>query len=159
MVRLGQLDASFDLALDPLSSTMTLVVTGIGLLIFAFAASSMRDDTTPGSYARFFAWMNGFVFAMLLLVLADNFVLLFFGWEGVGLCSWGLIGFWWQVGAKATAGRKAFLVNRVGDAGLILGIALLYWGLGGTWTATEYVPDLNARFSAVEVPRPTTSPR
>ncbi len=148
MVRVGQLDASFDLAFDPLSATMALVVTGIGLPIFVFAASYMKSDP---AYARFFAWLNGFVAAMLLLVLADNFVLLFFGWEGVGLCSWGLIGFWWTSGAKASAGRKAFVVNRVGDAGLILGVALLYWGLGGAWTETEYVPDLNPRFSSVEV--------
>jgi NADH-quinone oxidoreductase subunit L len=151
MVRLGQLDASFDLALDTLSSTMTLVVTGIGLPIFLFATASMRDGTTPASYARFFAWMNAFVFAMLVLVLADNFVLLFFGWEGVGLCSWGLIGFVWSDGAKANAGRKAFLVNRIGDAGFVLGVALFYWGFGGAWAGGDYVPDLNARFSSVEV--------
>ena len=151
MVRLGQLDASVDLALDTLSSTMTLVVTGIGLLIFVFAAASRREGTTPAAYARFFAWLNAFVFAMLVLVLADNFVLLFFGWEGVGLCSWGLIGFVWTDGAKASAGRKAFLVNRIGDAGFVLGVALFYWGFGGAWADGDYVPDLNARFSSVEV--------
>ena len=148
MVRVGQLDASFDLAFDPLSATMALVITGIGLPIFVFSASYME---TEAAYARFFAWLNGFVAAMLLLVLADNFVLLLFGWEGVGLCSWGLIGFWWPSGGKASAGRKAFLVNRVGDAGLVLGVALLYWGLGGTWQDGDYVPDLNPRFSSVEV--------
>jgi NADH-quinone oxidoreductase subunit L len=148
MVRVGQLDASFDLAFDPLSATMALVVTGIGLPIFVFSSSYMEAEAR---YARFFAWLNGFVASMLLLVLADNFVLLLFGWEGVGLCSWGLIGFWWPAGEKASAGRKAFLVNRIGDAGLVLGIALLYWGLGGTWADGDYVPDLNPRFSSVDV--------
>jgi NADH-quinone oxidoreductase subunit L len=148
MVRVGQLDASFDLAFDPLSATMALVITGIGLPIFVFSSSYMQSDA---GYARFFAWLCGFVAAMLLLVLADNFVLLLFGWEGVGLCSWGLIGFWWSLGEKASAGRKAFLVNRVGDAGLVLGIALLYWGLGGAWSEGDYVPDLTPRFSSVEV--------
>ena len=159
MVRIGQLDASFDLALDPLASTMTLVITGIGLLIFVFAATYMRDGASPrdSDYVRFFAWLNGFVGAMLLLVLADNFVLLFFGWEGVGLCSWGLIGFYWHDPAKAGAGRKAFLVNRIGDAGFVLGVALLYWGFGGAWTDGDYVPDLNARFASVEVRAPAAS--
>ena len=124
MVRVGQLDASFDLAFDPLSAALATVVAGIGLPIFVLAASSLKDDP---SYAHVFAWLNGFVAAMLLLVLADNFVLLFFGWEGVGLCSWGLAGYW------GTAGRRGFLVSRVGDVGLVLGIALLYWGLGGVW--------------------------
>ncbi len=151
LVQIGQLDASFDLTFDPLTATMALVVTGIGLPIFVFAAASMADDP---AYARFFAWLNGFVAAMLLLVLADNFILLFFGWEAVGLCSWALIGFWWQTGAKASAGRKAFVVNRVGDVGLVIGIALLYWGLGGSWTESDYVPDLNARFAAVQVGAP-----
>jgi NADH-quinone oxidoreductase subunit L len=148
MVRIGQLDASFDLALDPLSATMALVITGVGALIFVYAASYMEKDE---GYARFFAWLNLFVFAMLLLVLADNLLLLFFGWEGVGLCSWGLIGFWWQDEKKAGAGMKAFVVNRIGDAGFLLGIAVLFWGLGGTWSDTEYTPDLNARFSSVAV--------
>ncbi|HEY2513548.1 MAG TPA: proton-conducting transporter membrane subunit, partial [Polyangiaceae bacterium] len=148
LVRLGQLDASADLAFDPLTATMALVITGVGLPIFVFAAEYMKDDA---SFARFFAWLNGFIAAMLVLVLADNFLLLFFGWEGVGLCSWGLIGFWWHDAAKPRAGRKAFVVNRVGDAGFLLGVAFLYWGLGGTWADNEYAPDLGARFSSVEV--------
>jgi NADH-quinone oxidoreductase subunit L len=148
MVRVGQLDASMDLAFDPLSATMVLVVTGVGLLIFVYAAAYMEKE--PG-YARFFAWLNGFVVAMLVVVLADNFVFLFMGWEGVGLASWGLIGFWWTSGEKASAGRKAFVVNRVGDVGLVLGVALLYWGLGGSWMDGDYVPDLNARFASVQV--------
>ena len=154
LVRFGQLDANFDLALDPLSSTMTLVATGIGLPIFVFAASSMKDRGSPAAYARFFAWLNALVFAMLLLVLADNFLLLLFGWEGVGLCSWGLVAFAWTDGASVRAGGKAFVVGRVSDALLVLGIALFYWVFGGGWAEGDYVPDLNARFSSVEVQAP-----
>jgi NADH-quinone oxidoreductase subunit L len=148
MVRVGQLDASFDLALDPLSSVMVLVITGVGTLIFVYTAAYMEKDD---GFARFFAWMNLFVFAMLLLVLSDNLLLMFFGWEGVGLCSWGLIGFWWSDPHKATAGLKAFVVNRIGDAGFLLGVAALFWGLGGSWSESDYTPDLNARFSSVAV--------
>jgi NADH-quinone oxidoreductase subunit L len=91
------------------------------------------------------------VFSALLLVLADNFVLLFFGWEGVALGAWGLLGVVQSDASKASSGRRAFVVNRVGDASLLLGIALFYWGFGGAWVDGDYVPDLNARFSSVVV--------
>jgi NADH-quinone oxidoreductase subunit L len=149
LVRLGQLDINFDFAMDPLSALMCLIITGIGSLIHVYASSYMERDP---DYWRFFAWLNLFVFSMLLLVLGDNFIVMFFGWEGVGLCSYGLIGFWWKDYKKATAGMKAFVTNRVGDFGFILGMGLLFWGLGGTWSPTgEYTNDLAPRFLAVKV--------
>jgi NADH-quinone oxidoreductase subunit L len=149
MVRFGQLDINFDFAFDPLSAVMCLIITGVGSLIHIYATSYMAEDP---DFWRFFAWLNLFVFSMLLLVLGDNFFVMFFGWEGVGLCSWGLIGFWWKDYKKATAGMKAFVVNRVGDFGVVMGVALLFWGLGGSFNPDgTYSPDLNARFSSVAI--------
>src|SRR5262245_36571907 len=108
--------------LDPLSSTMTLVVTGVGLLIHIYSAGYMKGD--PG-FAKFFAYLNLFVFAMLMLVLSSSLVGLFIGWEGVGLCSFLLIGFWYQKGWPAEAAQKAFVMNRVGDACFVIGSFLL----------------------------------
>ncbi|MFT3773601.1 MAG: NADH-quinone oxidoreductase subunit L [Minicystis sp.] len=149
MLRVGSLDASFSFAMDPLSGLMTLIITGVGLLIHVYACSYMEKEP---SYWRFFTYLNLFVFAMLLLVLGDNFIVMFFGWEGVGLCSYLLIGFWYRDYDKATAGMKAFVVNRIGDWGFLCGLALLFWGLGGTWLARgAYHSDYRARFVAVEV--------
>jgi NADH-quinone oxidoreductase subunit L len=103
-------------SIDALSGVMMLIITGIGLLIHLYATSYMAGD--PG-YARFFAYLNLFIFAMLILVLGDNMPVLFVGWEGVGLCSYLLIGFWYEKAPNAAAGKKAFLANRVGDFGLI----------------------------------------
>lgn len=108
--------------LDPLSSVMTLVVTGIGALIFTYAAGYMKGD--PG-YAKFFAYLALFAFSMLMLVLSSSLVGLFVGWEGVGLCSYLLIGFWYEKGWPAEAGQKAFVMNRIGDASFLLGAFLL----------------------------------
>ncbi|HEY8096443.1 MAG TPA: NADH-quinone oxidoreductase subunit L [Methylobacter sp.] len=109
--------------LDALSVTMLFVVTGVGFLIHVYAAGFMEDD--PG-YARFFAYMNLFVSAMLVLVLADNLVLLYLGWEGVGLCSYLLIGFWYEDPNNGYAARKAFVMTRVGDTALLIGLFLLF---------------------------------
>jgi NADH-quinone oxidoreductase subunit L len=160
LVRLGQLDASFDLALDPLSSTMSLLVTGVGACIFVFASASAPLKGDVG-YARFFTWMNALVAAMLLLVLADNFILLLVGWEGIGLCAWGLCGFAWGTAERGRrrAGSAAFLVRRIGDASLLLGIALFYWGFGGTWLGGDYAPDLGPRFVSVDVREPVAEAR
>jgi NADH-quinone oxidoreductase subunit L len=108
--------------LDPLSSTMTLVVTGVGLLIHIYSVGYMKGD--PG-YAKFFAYLNLFVFAMLMLVMSTSLVGLFIGWEGVGLCSFLLIGFWYAKGWPAEAAQKAFVMNRVGDACFVIGSFLL----------------------------------
>jgi NADH-quinone oxidoreductase subunit L len=110
------------LLMDHLSGVMTLVITGIGLLIHLYASSYMEDDP---SYARFFTYLNLFTGSMLILVLASNMPLMFVGWEGVGLCSYLLIGFWWETPAYAAAGKKAFIVNRIGDFGVLLGMLLL----------------------------------
>jgi len=118
----GNLQIRVGLLLDPLAMVMVLVVLGIGFLIHIYSASYMQGD---GGYRRFFVYLNLFVFFMLLLVLADNLVLTFVGWEGVGLCSYLLIGFWHEKKSACDAGRKAFIVNRIGDFGFILGIMLI----------------------------------
>ncbi|MCC6555261.1 MAG: NADH-quinone oxidoreductase subunit L, partial [Polyangiaceae bacterium] len=147
MLRIGSLDVNFAFAMDPLSGLMTLIITGVGSLIHIYAASYMENEP---AYWRFFTYLNLFVFSMLLLVLGDNFFVMFFGWEGVGLCSYLLIGFWYKDYRKATAGMKAFVVNRVGDWGFVCGLALLFWGMGGKWLEGRYLADYNPRFIAVE---------
>jgi NADH-quinone oxidoreductase subunit L len=120
-----QLDAA--LQLDQLSMVMVLVITGVGMLIHVFSVGYMQDD--PG-YPRYFAYLNLFVFFMLLLVLGANLVVTFVGWEGVGLCSYLLIGFWFSEQANADAGKKAFVVNRIGDFGFMVAMFLLFANLG-----------------------------
>ncbi|MSR22938.1 MAG: NADH-quinone oxidoreductase subunit L [Gemmatimonadetes bacterium] len=115
------------LQLDQLSMIMMLVITGVGLLIHVFSVGYMRED--PG-YARYFAYLNLFVFFMLVLVMGASFPLMFVGWEGVGLCSYLLIGFWFEDREKADAGKKAFIVNRIGDFGFLVAIFLLFTSLG-----------------------------
>jgi len=120
--------ADFGFWLDPLSSVMILVVTGIGFLIHVYATGYMAHEHGPrhGGFYRFFGYLNLFVFFMLVLVLANNYALLFVGWEGVGLCSYLLIGFYYHKKSAGDAGKKAFIVNRIGDAGFILGMFLLF---------------------------------
>src|SRR6202166_2881392 len=112
--------------LDPLSMIMTLIITGVGGLIHIFSTRYMHDDA---GYWRFFGSFNLFTFAMLVLVLGDNMWLMFVGWEGVGLCSFALIGFWYKVQANTTAGNKAFIVNRVGDLAFVIALYSLFAGL------------------------------
>ena len=119
----GDLHVELSLLLDPLSTVMLLVVTGVGALIHLYANGYMGHDP---DYARFFTYLNLFIVGMLFLVLADNFLLLYLGWEAVGLCSYLLIGFWYQRKSAADAGKKAFIVNRVGDFGFALGIMLIF---------------------------------
>jgi NADH-quinone oxidoreductase subunit L len=113
--------------IDPLSILMALVVSGVSFFIHIYSVGYMHDD--PG-YTRYFTYLNLFVFMMLNLILANNFLLMFVGWEGVGLCSYLLIGFWYEKDSAANAGKKAFVVNRVGDFGFILGIFLLFIHFG-----------------------------
>jgi len=122
-------DFRFEVAFyfDRLSALMTLIVTGVGSLIHVYSTGYMKDDA---SYARYFAYLNLFLFFMLLLVLGRSLLVCFVGWEGVGLASYLLIGFWFEDPAKAAAGKKAFITNRVGDAGFLLGMFLLYHALG-----------------------------
>src|SRR5256885_1383852 len=123
----GNLHVDLALALDRLSGTLVLVITGVGFLIHLYSVGYIDED--PG-YWRYFAYLNLFVAAMLLLVLGDNLVAMFVGWEGVGLCSYLLIGFWFDDDAKAYAGRKAFIVNRIGDFGFLIGIFILFNATG-----------------------------
>jgi NADH-quinone oxidoreductase subunit L len=125
----GAFRADFTLLLDPLSAVMILVVTGIGSLIHIYSTAYMHDETPP-EYARYFSYLNLFAGFMLLLVLGANFLVMFVGWEGVGLCSYLLIGFWFQKKSAADAGKKAFIVNRIGDFGFILGVLLLWTAFG-----------------------------
>src|SRR5574337_376999 len=118
----GEVRVTAGLLMDRLSSLMALVVTGVGFLIHIYSIGYMADDR---SYARYFAYLNLFIASMLLLVLGSNLLVLFVGWELVGLCSYLLIGFWFDRERAAQAGRKAFVVNRIGDAGFLLGILLL----------------------------------
>ncbi len=126
MIHIGALKVDMAFSMDQLSGLMTLVVTVIGTAIHVYSTGYMHDEP---SYWRFFCYLNLFCFAMLLLVLGDNFLLMFFGWEGVGLCSYLLIGFWYTDPEKARAGMKAFVVNRVGDWGFVTGLLVLFWGL------------------------------
>ncbi len=119
---IGALHVDFSLVLDQLSMVMLLVVTGVGFLIHVYSVGYMRDDP---AYARYFSFLNLFLFFMTLLVLAGNFLLMFVGWEGVGLASYLLIGFWFQRDSAASAGKKAFIVNRIGDFGFLIGIFLV----------------------------------
>ncbi len=121
-MRVGDFSAHVSFLLDPLSSVMVLFVTCVGFLIHVYSTGYMADDP---SYRRFFLYMNLFMFAMLTLVLADNYLLMFVGWEGVGLCSYLLIGFWYEKPVAAEAGKKAFIVNRIGDFGFLLGMLFL----------------------------------
>ena len=127
-IPIGDLQVDVAFQADPLSAAMMLLVTGVGLLIHVYSVGYMHGD---GGYARYFAYLNLFVFSMLTLVAADNLLLLFVGWEGVGLCSYLLIGFWYQERENASAGKKAFIVNRIGDFGFLLGMFFIVKALMG----------------------------
>jgi len=128
-IAVGDFRVDFGLLFDPLAAVFVLLITGVGFLIHLYAVEYMKHD--PGR-RRFFAYFNLFVAAMLLLVLGNNYVMLYFGWEGVGLASYLLISFWYVRPAAATAGKKAFLMNRVGDAGLAIAIFIMFATLGTT---------------------------
>jgi NADH-quinone oxidoreductase subunit L len=123
----GGINVSFAYQVDQLSILMTLVVTGVGFLIHVYSIGYMHGD--PGFW-RYFSFLNLFIFAMLTLVLADNFLLLFLGWEGVGLCSYLLIGFWYEKKFTGDAAKKAFIVNRIGDFGFLIGMFLIFITFG-----------------------------
>jgi len=137
--------ADWGFLLDPLSSVMILVVTGVGFIIHVYSIGYMGHE---GGYYRFFGYMNLFVFFMLMLVLANNYLLMFVGWEGVGLCSYLLIGFYFHKKSAADAGKKAFVVNRVGDAGFILGMLLMFSVFGSVRFLDVNAALASGRFSA-----------
>src|SRR6266403_2066039 len=130
--------ADWGFLLDPLSCVMVLVVTGVGFLIHVYSVGYMGHE---GGYYRFFGYMNLFMFAMLTLVLANNLLLMFVGWEGVGLCSYLLFGFYFLKKSASDAGKKAFIVNRIGDAGFLLGILLTAVTLGTIRFTGQGLPD------------------
>src|SRR3982750_4625606 len=125
----GDLQIPMQFRLDHLSSLMILVITGIGSLIHIYSTAYMHEET-DSEYARYFSYLNLFAAFMLVLVLGSTFPVMFVGWEGVGLCSYLLIGFWYKKKSAGDAGKKAFIVNRVGDAALILGMILAFHTLG-----------------------------
>jgi NADH-quinone oxidoreductase subunit L len=135
---IGTFQVQWAFRIDTLSVLMMLVVTGVGTLIHVYSIGYMHDDVRhnddPGRYSRFFVYLNLFIAAMLVLVTANNYLMLFVGWEGVGLCSYLLIGFWYEKGAEglgnARAAKKAFLVNRIGDFGLLIALFLLFGAFG-----------------------------
>lgn len=143
----GTFTVSFGFLLDHLSAVMALTVSGVGFLIHVYSVGYMAHDK---HFSRYFAYLNLFVFFMLTLVLADNFLLLYLGWEGVGLCSYLLIGFWFDKDSAANAGKKAFIVNRIGDFGFALGIMLIFWKFG-----SMYFPDVFAAAPEMFVPGET----
>ena len=126
---MGTFEVPWAFTLDPLSGMMILVVSGIGFLIHVYSTAYMDHEPRP-AYARFFCYLNLFCFFMLTLVLGSTFLVMFVGWEGVGLCSYLLIGFWYHKKSAADAGKKAFIVNRVGDWGFVLGIFLVFFTFG-----------------------------
>jgi NADH-quinone oxidoreductase subunit L len=126
---IGEFAVDWGFRLDPLSGMMILIVSGIGLLIHLYSTSYMHGESAAG-YARFFCYLNLFCFFMLTLVLGSNLLVMFVGWEGVGLCSYLLIGFWYHKQSATDAGKKAFLVNRIGDWGFLLGIFLIFFTFG-----------------------------
>ncbi len=134
-ITVGGLEVPAAFTIDRISALMVLVVTGIGTLIHLFSIGYMSHDERPTKY---FAYLNFFIFNMLLLILGDNLLLMFVGWEGVGLCSYLLIGFWFSDKEKAAAGMKAFVTNRIGDAGFLLGIFTIFI-LFGTVTFSEII--------------------
>lgn len=123
----GNLQIPFEFLYDPLSSLFLLIITGIGFLIHVYSVGYMHDDE---GFSRFFTYLNLFVFFMLLLVLGNNYLITFVGWEGVGLCSYLLIGFWFKNTAYNNAAKKAFIMNRIGDLGFLLGIILIFVTFG-----------------------------
>ena len=150
--RWAQIDQSafnIDFYFDRLSAIMTLIVTGVGSAIHIYSTGYMKDDK---SYGRFMAYLNLFLFFMLLLVLGRSMLVLFVGWEGVGLASYLLIGFWFEDRANASAGKKAFVVNRIGDAGFLLGMFLLHKTLG-----TLDMDVINAAFTGATLPAVSAS--
>jgi proton-translocating NADH-quinone oxidoreductase chain L len=173
-MNIGLADARFAFWLDPLSSMMTLIITTIGTLIHLYSVGYMHGEP---AYWRFFCYLNLFVTMMLILVLGDNFLVMFIGWEGVGLASYLLIGFWYKDLANAASGMKAFIVNRFGDACFVIGLFILFWGMQGSWTVPaaeigdptkkvtplpfrhDYFRDPQAAIEEAEIAKERRSPR
>src|SRR5215469_10855246 len=143
-ISVGSFRADAALLLDSLSAIYIVFVTFVAFWIHVFATGYMRGES---GYWRFFAYLNLFMFSMLTLVLADNFLLMFVGWEGVGLCSYLLIGFYYDRGYAASAAKKAFVVNRIGDFGFALGVMLLFWKSGSVFYFDDPARGLHGAFN------------
>ena len=122
-VSVGNFSTSFTFLYNPLAAIMALMVTFVSFIIHLYSVSFMREDE---DYCRYFAYLNLFVFSMLVITLSDNLLFFYLGWEGVGFCSYALVGFWYQDPEKANAGRKAFIVTRIGDVAFGIAIALIF---------------------------------
>jgi NADH-quinone oxidoreductase subunit L len=136
-IEVGKLSIPFAFQVDQLSSIFLLIITGVGFLIHLYSTAYMHEESSL-HYARYFSYLNLFVFSMLLLVMGDNFVIMFIGWEGVGLCSYLLIGYWFKNIEYGNAAKKAFIMNRIGDLGFLLGI---FWLIAKLGTVTYHTPD------------------
>src|SRR5450631_862269 len=130
-INAGHLKIPFAFLVDPLSTLFLLIITGVGFLIHVYSTSYMNTENAP-DYAKYFCFLNLFVFSMLLLVLGANFVILFIGWEGVGLCSYLLIGYWFKNLDYDSAAKKAFIMNRIGDLGFLIAIFWMINQFGST---------------------------
>jgi NADH-quinone oxidoreductase subunit L len=128
-INVGKINIPFEFQVDQLTSLFLLIITGVGFLIHVYSVSYMKEET-PSGYGRYFSYLNLFVFSMLLLVLGGNYLIMFMGWEGVGLCSYLLIGFWFKEHENNNAAKKAFVMNRIGDVGFLLGIFWLISSFG-----------------------------
>ncbi len=152
-MNIGDFAPGFSFYVDQLTLVMLSIITGVGFLIHLYSTEFMEHDS---DYSRYFAYMNMFVAAMLILVLADNLLLLYLGWEGVGVCSYLLVGFWYKDPANGAASRKAFVVTRVGDTAMALGLFLLFTELrtleiqpmleaaNSTWNIGDSIPAIAA---------------
>jgi NADH-quinone oxidoreductase subunit L len=150
-IAVGPLSIDLAFRVDALSAVMILVVTGVGFLIHLYSIGYMEDDP---DLARYFAYLNLFTGSMLILVLADSLPVLFIGWEGVGLCSYLLIGFWYREMPNADAGEKAMLANRIGDAAFLIGMFLLFWSLASLGQATFDLHEVNRLAGALAAAKP-----
>ena len=139
-IAVGPLSLDLSFRVDALTSLMILIITGVGFLIHLYSIGYMEDEP---DLARYFAYLNLFTGSMLILVLADSLPVLFIGWEGVGLCSYLLIGFWYRDMPNADAGQKAMIANRIGDAAFLIGMFLLFWSLGQLGQASLDIPEIN----------------
>jgi NADH-quinone oxidoreductase subunit L len=149
-INTGTIKIPFDFRVDALSSLFLLVITGVGTLIHLYSTAYMNDEEAP-HYARYFAYLNLFIFSMLLLVLGDNYVIMFIGWEGVGLCSYLLIGYWFTNATYNYAAKKAFIMNRIGDLGFLLAIFWLIVKLGTVSYGTVLTAESLAKLSTTDI--------
>jgi NADH-quinone oxidoreductase subunit L len=145
-INIEKLQIPFEFQIDQLTSLFLLIITGVGFLIHVYSTSYMKDEDNTG-YARYFSFLNLFVFSMLLLVMGGNYVIMFMGWEGVGLCSYLLIGFWFKNNSYNNVAKKAFIMNRIGDFGFILGI---FW-LINTFGTTSYQNLFNSQTGVLSI--------